>query len=477
MTRGTPRVAGVFAKVGGIVARFLDPVASLVDAFVAYLCGTDVGMVRRAFAIEFFVTCLVMITMATIEGGVIAVFAKQSFASSVPESQLNVIVGLLGAMGELANILSFFWSSVSHGRPKAKLLSVMLSFMVLGVGVIALVPRSGLGALLVLVGLVLASRVCWSGFVTLRPTLWRENYPPSVRTRVVGILSSVQVLCVATIGPALAATLDSNPGAYRVFLPIAALFGACGAILATRMKMRHEARIVREELEASDAGTGTSTKTMKPWHGPLVMFRVLRQDPWYAQFMLWMFVLGFGNLTITPTLVISLKEEFNFGHLQSVLVTSTVPSVFTLLAIPFWRRLLDSGHVVKFRSIHSWVFVAAGICYCLGAWIDSTLWYFAGAALMGVGYGGGSLAWNIGHVDFARPSETSRYMATHVTLNGIRGLLAPIAVTTMYELLKKKGLDAHLWVQLSSLIISTAGAAGFVHLRWRMGKLTEKSRR
>lgn len=460
-----------------MVARFLDPVASLIDAFVAYLCGTDVGMVRRAFAIEFFVTCLVMITMATIEGGVIAVFAKQTFGLSVPESQLNVIVGLLGAMGELANILSFFWSSVSHGRPKAKLLSVMLSFMVLGVGLIALVPNRGMGSLLILVGLVLASRVCWSGFVTLRPTLWRENYPPQVRTRVVGILSSVQVLCVATIGPALAATLDSNPAAYRIFLPVAATFGVCGAMLATRMKMRHEARIVREEVQSSADGTGTSTKTMKPWHGPLVMFRVLRQDRWYAQFMLWMFILGFGNLTITPTLVISLKEEFGFGHLQSVLVTSTVPAVFTLIAIPFWRRLLDSGHVVKFRSLHSWVFVAAGVCYCFGAWFDSTSWYFAGAAMMGVGYGGGSLAWNIGHVDFARPSETSRYMATHVTLNGIRGLLAPITVTTVYELLKKKGVDAHLWVQLGSLVISIVGAAGFVHLRWTMGKLMEKSQR
>jgi hypothetical protein len=68
-------------------------------------------------------------------------------------------------------------------------------------------------------------------------------------------------------------------------------------------------------------------------------------------------------------------------------------------------------------------------------------------------------------------------MATHVTLNGVRGLLAPIAVTTLYELLKKKGVDAHLWVQAGSLFISIIGAAGFVHLRWKMGKLTDKVRR
>lgn len=453
-----------------MVARILNPLASRFANFIANLIaplsGSDAAIVRRAFTIEFFVTCLVMIAMATIDGAVIAVFAKQTFGGSVPEAQLNFFVGLLGAMNELANILSFFWSTVSHARPKARLIAIMLAMMVGGVGLIALVPSSGVGALVILVGLVLASRVCWSGFVTIRPTLWRENYPPHVRTRIVGILSSVQVVCVATIGPALASTLDSRPDAYRVFLPIAAFFGACGALLATRVRMRHENRLLREE--------GASARPMKPWHGPAVMLRVLRQDRWYAQFMLWMFVLGFGNLTITPTLVISLKEEFHFNQLQSVLVTSTIPSVCTLVSIPFWRKLLDRTHVVQFRSFHSWIFVAAGICYSLGAWIDATPWYFAGAALMGIGFGGGSIAWNIGHVDFAHANETSRYMATHVTLNGIRGLLAPITVTTAYELLKNRGLDAHLWVQTGALIFSTVGAAGFMHLRWRMGTLTKK---
>jgi hypothetical protein len=58
-----------------------------------------------------------------------------------------------------------------------------------------------------------------------------------------------------------------------------------------------------------------------------------------------------------------------------------------------------------------------------------------------------------------------------VTLNGIRGLLAPIAVTTAYEGLKKAGIDAHLWVQVAGLVMSVFGALGFVHLRWKMGKL------
>jgi hypothetical protein len=34
-------------------------------------------------------------------------------------------------------------------------------------------------------------------------------------------------------------------------------------------------------------------------------------------------------------------------------------------------------------------------------------------------------------------------------------------------------VDAHLWVQASSLMIGIVGAAGFVWLRWKMGKVVE----
>ncbi len=428
---------------------------------------------RRAFSLELTATAFLMLAMATIEGGVIAVFAKQSFGDSVPSGLLNLMVGLIGATGELANILSFFWSGFAHGRRKIRLIAGMQAAMMLCVGCIALVPTTGAAWLWVLLGLVLVARVCWSGVLTLRPTVWRANYLPQDRTRIVGVLSGVQVLLVAVIGATLAWSLDRNPSAYRLFLPITAALGMVGVWAYSRIRLRNEAKLLREEDSDGVA------KVMKPWHGPLVVLRVLREDKWYAQFMAWMFVLGFSNLTVVPMLVVSLREEYHLSYFPSVLVASSIPSLMTLLALPVWRRFLDRSHVVKFRSVHSWVFVFAGVFFTTGAAVDRfigerAIWfYFLGAAMMGIGYGGGQIAWHLGHVDFARPSETSRYMATHVTLNGVRGLLAPIAVTSGYEALKRAGVDAHLWVQASSLMIGIVGAAGFVWLRWKMGKVVE----
>lgn len=428
------------------------------------------ALTRPTYRREVLATAFFMMAMATIEGGVIAVFAKQTFADSVPSFQLNLMVGLLGAAAELANILSFAWSNASHGQRKVPMLTGLMAVVVACIGAIALVPTTGPGALWTLLALVLVARVCWSGVITLRPTLWRANYPRHARVNVVGVLSAISVLTVATVGASLAWLLDRNPDAYRVFLPIAAVCALIGTLIYSRMRVRGEAVLLREERADK---SNPSSRAMRPWQGPLVVWQVLRQDRWYAQFMLWMFVLGFANLTITPTLVISLKEEFGYGHFQSVLITSSIPAMATLVGIPLWRRLLDRAHIVRFRAIHGWTFVAAGIFYTTGAAIDVVTFYFIGAVLMGIGFGGGSLAWNLGHVDFSPPSQTSKYMATHVTLNGIRGLMAPVAVVAFYETMKARGFDAHLWVQASSLVISVVGAAGFVHLRASMGKLAD----
>jgi hypothetical protein len=66
--------------------------------------------------------------------------------------------------------------------------------------------------------------------------------------------------------------------------------------------------------------------------------------------------------------------------------------------------------------------------------------YFPAAVLLfalrgianGLGSGGGALAWNLGHLDFARPEEAEIYMGIHVSLTGLRGLIAPLIGMWLY---------------------------------------------
>ena len=122
---------------------------------------------------------------------------------------------------------------------------------------------------------------------------------------------------------------------------------------------------------------------------------------------------------------------------------------------------------------------AFGLCI-VGPFVLSNLMLFIGIALAsmpiviiaavvrGVGYAGGVLAWNLGHHDFAPPGESGRYMGTHVTLTGIRGLCAPLLGVFLWQWLG--------WPAFAlPLILSLAGALGFLALARQWGQMAQRT--
>lgn len=59
-------------------------------------------------------------------------------------------------------------------------------------------------------------------------------------------------------------------------------------------------------------------------------------------------------------------------------------------------------------------------------------------------------------------------MALHVTLNGVRGLLAPLMAWHGYEWLRNRTQTPGAWMFLASALVCVVGAVGFVSLRRRM---------
>jgi len=150
-------------------------------------------------------------------------------------------------------------------------------------------------------------------------------------------------------------------------------------------------------------------------------------------------------------------------------VTSTLPNLLMPLSVPLWASLLDRSHVVRFRAWHGWAFVVAVGFFLAGFGMRSLPLVYAGSAFWGIGLGGGSLAWNLGHTDFAPPSLNSHYMATHVTLNGLRGLIAPVISATLFNAFSKWDVaDPGGAVLVVSLVFTIAGCLGFVWLRHSM---------
>lgn len=455
---------GMIASAGRLIA----------GAMTSYHPASMPRMTRRSYRLELTSTFFFAIALACVEGGIVSVFAKNTFEDAVPARWLNLAVAVVGASPEIANIISFMWTQIAHGRAKVPLVNGLQLAVVAMVLLIAFVPDSQVG-LWMFVGVVLLARISWSGIITIRPTIWKANYGREVRARVIGKFSGIQVLTIAGMGILLGWLLDRDPSHIKAVTPLAAGCGILAFLMYRGLRVRRHGAILKSEREDEQSA-------LPPWLGPLIVTRVLKRDKDFAEFMLWMFVLGFSNIMLAPMLTITLKEQFGVGYLAGILVTSSLPAVTMFLTIPLWVRLLGRAHVVRFRAIHSWIFVLAGLTIAIGAALHSLPLLFIGSILQGVGYGGGTIVWNLGHVDFAPPTQASQYMATHVTLNGLRGLLAPFATVGLYTWIKNiavgtdeagkaivVGPDAAVYVFGVTSVLAVCGAAGFVRLYKRMG--------
>lgn len=391
--------------------------------------------------------------MGAIEGGVVGILTKRLFEGVVDSAILDWAVAALAAAQGFANISSFFWAAVSHGKHKVKFITSLKIACVLLIAVVTFVPQTPLGLALLLL-CVIGTRVCYTGVVTLRTTVWQANYPRDNRANVAGKIATIQALVLAGVAFGVGQAMDYNEQSFRFIYPVAAGFGILGAWIYSSVRVKGHKQLLKVERHTPE------DVSLMPWR----TFHLLLEDFQFAKYMACQFVFGVGNLMLTAPLVIVLNDKFELDYLGEILIVTTVPILMIPLSTPLWAKLLNKMHVLSFRAIHSWLFVGSAICFAIGiATLDIT-WMWVAAIIRGIGFGGGVLAWNLGHQDYAPVEHSGRYMGLHVTLTGIRGLLAPAFGVALYTALLNQGFDAGPIVFVCGATISAVGGIGFIIL-------------
>jgi MFS family permease len=167
---------------------------------------------------------------------------------------------------------------------------------------------------------------------------------------------------------------------------------------------------------------------------------------------------------VEPLLPIIAKEHFGMNYLAGIVVTTSLPRALVPLSIPLWARFLDRVHIVHFRAVHSWLFVVSTLLIIPAITLRLEWLLYAATAIRGIAFGGGQLAWNLGHLDFAPAHKASQYMGVHVTLTGVRGLIAPFLAVGRYEAFHAHSQGSEVWTFAICAVLCAAGGLGFVHL-------------
>lgn len=398
---------------------------------------------------------LIGFTLGLVEGATAAVLVKKGFEGLAEPRVVNLAVAFVSGAPALSNVISFLWANLAHGRERVRLMVGLFATFAVLVGFIGLSPRAANGLTMTVVS-VIAARVVWAGILTVRSAVWTANYPRAVLARITGRIVIVSSLGVAAAAALAGVVLESHPEQTRWLYAAASIAGLVAALLYRQMRVRREYAL----LSAENAAIGDN-----PFFSLAVMRQILREDPSYRRYMLWLGVYGAGNLMANAQLVILFSDQLHLSSAVQIGVLAIVPLVTVPLFTPVWAKLFDAGHVIEFRSRQCWALIAALATLAIGIFTAAAPVLWLGALLMGAATAGANLGWNLGHSDFASLGRMQQYMGVNVTLTGMRGLIAPPAGVLAYELLEQLGRGAGRFCLVLPLAMTLTGAWGFNRMR------------
>lgn len=382
--------------------------------------------VQKSFDREQLTELSLPMATSLMEGGFVAVVAAKAFDVE------PWVIAVISAAPMFGNLSSFLWSRIAAGRPKVPLVLGLQAMVLLCVAAIAVSPRTPAGAWLVLAS-VIVSRLLIAGIITVRSVAWSLNYERALRARIAGRLQALtsMVLVISTGGAAL--VLDEHPENFRWIYATGAALGILGLWAFSGVTVSGERRHQVLERRGRRDASGRNS-----------FFAILRADPCYARYQMHQFTSGFAAMMLEPPLVYLVSKQIGASYVASIGIIMLIPFVLTMTTMPLWARYLDRVHVAEFRARQNALWVLGVVIMFWGAWQFSLLWLALGRVITGIVNGGGSLAWQLGHNDFAPRDQLADYMGIHVTLTGVRGAFAPFLGMALYL-----GWDAKRWLPAS----------------------------
>jgi MFS family permease len=362
---------------------------------------------------------VIPIVSALTEGGFVGVIADKVYRVHPGLLALIVAAPMLGQLASVA------FARIAAGRRKVPLVTSLMAVSVLGTASIALLPERPLAGSL-LAGLMILTRLALSGIITIRSVVWTLNYPRESRARVTSRLQILTALTMTATSVAGGLFLDSSPESFRSVYLVGAALAAFGVLFFSRVKLVDEPAQLARERGAGFTEAGAAPRLSGG------AFELLREDRTFARYQMWQFLLGVSNMMVEAPLVFLVSRELEAGYAASIALTQAIPLGLSLVTLPVWAGYMDRVHILQFRAYHSWLWVISQALTWLGAIQGSLLWVTVGRIVLGFGRGGGSLAWQLGHNDFAKPENVGLYMGVHVTLTGIRGAFAPFLGMLLY---------------------------------------------
>jgi len=326
--------------------------------------------------------------------GLMLVVAVQHFAAS---DAAKAVLASAVSCGFLASPLAV-QVAARRGWAVAPVIGALLMLSGVGYAVAAAAP----GIAIYCVGFLLAL-IAGGMLVPFTIALWRQNADDAVRGRHFSAVVQNEVIAGLVATLLIAWWIGDDAGRFRPVLAIAAVVSVAAGLCVRRAPSRALAPVGRN---------------------PFAPLAWLWRDRGFGWVNCSYTVMGFANFMVLPLRIDWLAStEHGLGYRADLiqLVVVAVPTLMRLCFGRVWGAAFDRVNFIALRMAINACFVVAMALF----FTASLPLQIVASAFLGLGFAGGDIAWNLWVTKYAPPERTADYMAVHVFLTGLRGLVAP----------------------------------------------------
>ena len=263
-------------------------------------------------------------------------------------------------------------------------------------------------------------------------SIYNDNYPTNQRGVLYSKVVMVMVLTSVLSGFFGSSLMDKDPDFYRWVLLAMGIAG-----LGSAYALWH---FPSHQIEAHNHTN------------PFTHLKIVLEDRSFGYVLLTWFIMGFANLWVLPLRVDYLASS-TYGIEGSALFVATlvtiIPELMKAFSAPLLAQLFDRLNFIHLRMIINVIF---GCGIALFFLTKDPFVIVIGSVLIGIAFGGGSVAWGLWVTKYAPPGKVGAYMSVHVFLTGVRGTLGPLIG---FWTVRHIGPTAIGMVSLSLMILAT----------------------
>ena len=371
-------------------------------------------------------TALLLLISALFNGVILSLNQTQDIIARKALAAKDWQLMLMTMLWPVANFSSIWWGRVfenSCHKHRYFLIAGLLGRLAM-IYAIWLVTMN---EYLVLLGLLFASN---SVIVPGQNNIYQKNIGSKRRARVFGLTLSLGMTVSVIVTFFAGRLLDIREESFRWIL---AITGVCGFISAAALSL---IQIQEPVVQKNCAKLSWKQILLEPITGTI---KLLKENKDFAAFERSFSIYGMGFIMMQPIIPIYLVDKLQLSYTVNFLAKGIVSQLGMLLLSPVIGKYHDRTHPYRFMAGAFAMLMLFPVLVVFSSLAQGSpalpvILIFVAYAIFGLAMAAVNITWNMGSIYFAGDSNASIYQSVHVTMTGIRGLIAPVLGIVLYKL-------------------------------------------